>query len=255
MNYFGKYDVLGINVTACNYSYVVDLIEKSIKFKKKLVIAPIASHPIILAYFNEKLRKIINKIDLVAPDSQYVRLALWFLYGVELKDRVYGPELTSRLCKTAEKKEYKIFLYGNNIPKIKLQLDKLYPKIKICGFIDLNYKKPRKNNLQILKREIYKKKPDLLLFGLGSPRQQIVASELRNQINMPIICVGAAFDFISGAKKQAPKWMQKNGLEWLFRLINEPIRLWKRYLIDGTTFIALILIKKLLAVYQNNEKN
>jgi N-acetylglucosaminyldiphosphoundecaprenol N-acetyl-beta-D-mannosaminyltransferase len=206
-------------------------------------VAPIATHPIILANENNAIKKILNSFNMVLPNSQYVKWALYYLYNLSIKDRVYGPKLFLKVCEQAEINKIKIFLYGNNIKLLKQSLVERFPKLQLYG-LDLNYRKININkDCKSLINIFIKSKAKIITVGLGSPLQHEVAYRLR-KIHLPIIMVGAAFDFISGLKNQAPEWMQNTGLEWLYRFWQEPRRLWIRYLWYGPLFIYLVLSHK-----------
>ncbi len=240
MNDFKKVVVLKTKITIIDYDKLINKILKT--KKKKLIVAPIASHPIVQAYFDKEYQNILNQIDFLVPDSQYVRISLKLLYGVYLKDRIYGPELMNKLLKKGQEKKLKIFFIGNNSSLFIKSLKKYFPKLKKFYFYDLNYQKISKKTLDEINQKL--NNIDIIFIGIGSPNQHILALKIKKE--KPIVCVGAAFDFLSGAKKQAPKWLGDFGLEWLFRLIQEPKRLWKRYLVDGIIFVFLVLKQKLL---------
>jgi exopolysaccharide biosynthesis WecB/TagA/CpsF family protein len=242
MTNLGKYDILGIKMATCNYEYVIEQILDSTKKMQRLTIAPVASHPIVEAYFNKTFQGLLNRFDLIVPDSQYVRWAINFLYDIKLTDRVYGPELFIRLCKEVERRKIKIFLYGNNINKLRTVLKKLFPKLLVFG-IDLKGEAVTNKEINELSSRLKKSNCKLLFIGLSSPLQHKIVNSLQD-FNYPVIAVGAAFDFVSGVKAQAPRWMQKIGLEWFFRFINEPRRLGRRYLICGPLFIFLVIWQK-----------
>ncbi len=240
----GRYMLLGIKVSPVDYEYVTREVIKNAKHKKHFSVAPVASHPIVLSISDQSLRKILNSFQLIIPDSQYVKKALDFIYGVKLRERVYGPELFLNICRNAEKEKIKIFLMGNEIRFVKNTLNKLYPALIVDGY-DLKGKimsEIKINDLQLKSNDRISK---IIFIGIGSPNQYFLMEKL-NKVHYPIIGVGAAFDFVSGAKPQAPLWMQKKGLEWLFRLKTEPKRLWKRYLIYGPFFIILVIYQKII---------
>jgi N-acetylglucosaminyldiphosphoundecaprenol N-acetyl-beta-D-mannosaminyltransferase len=244
-----KYSVLGVNITVANYQEVINKIIRAAKKSQYLTVAPIASHPIMLANKNKAIKKILNSFNIVLPDSQYVKWALNYLYNLSIKDRIYGPKLFLEVCKQAEENKTKIFLYGNNIKPLKKNLLEKFPKLQLHG-LDLSYRKISiEKDCIFLINALTDSKAKILVIGLGSPLQHKVAYRFKN-INMPIVMVGAAFDFVSGIKPQAPKWMQNSGLEWLFRLLHEPKRLWKRYLYYGSIFILLVLQKKLKLMFK-----
>jgi N-acetylglucosaminyldiphosphoundecaprenol N-acetyl-beta-D-mannosaminyltransferase len=228
MIFKGKYSILGVKYAACDYDFLLAQIEKSIRVKKNLLIFPAASHPVVEALFNKEEKAALVKIDYVVPDSQWVRHSLGFLYGAWLPDRVYGPELTLRICRLAEKKGYKIYLLrepGKTPLKLSKKLGRLFPKTKVANT---------------------PASADIIFVGMGSPQQEIYATTHLKKEKVVVIPVGAAFAFISGEKKQAPLWMRNTGFEWLFRFIKEPRRLWRRYLVYGPIFVFLILYQKLL---------
>jgi len=236
MIYFGKFLILKTKITACDYQWIIEKIISNLN--KKIIVAPVASHPITLAYLQNDYQKILNKIDYVLPDSQWVRWSLDWLYGVKLPDRVYGPDLFLKLCKKAEKEKIKISLIGNNLEKLKEKLKKLFPKLKIIKLIELKNIVIDEKITEEINKKIKNLKKTIIFIGIGSPKQHELALNLK--VNLPIICVGAAFDFVSGTKKQAPKWMGDWGLEWFFRLINE-FRLFKRYIFYSVLFLFFLL--------------
>lgn len=246
MVYKGKYKIIDNLITACDYDFVLSEIDKAIKNKKSLLISPIASHTLVRAHYDKSLKKILDKFDYLVPDSQWVRWSIPFLYGKEkgLKDRVYGPELMLRVCAISERKNYRVFLYGNTqevLIKLSERLKKDFPKLKITGEEESKFRDLTDREWKSLVKKIENSKAEIVFISLGSPKQEVFSFELSKRIKKTIICVGAAFDFISGFKKQAPKWMGDWGMEWFFRLINEPRRLWKRYLINGLLFFILII--------------
>jgi exopolysaccharide biosynthesis WecB/TagA/CpsF family protein len=253
MIFKGKFKIIENKITACNYEFVLKKIEEAVKNKKSLLISPIASHTLVRAKYNKNLKEILDGFNHLVPDSQWVRWSLDWLYGVKLPDRVYGPELMLRICALSEKESYKIFLYGTTfktLSLLRINLKKKFPKLKITVLEPSKFRELTKREWQELVDKIIKSKADIIFVGLGSPLQEIFSYKLNNllkrrKVFKVIIPVGAAFDFISGAKKQAPKWMGDWGLEWLFRLVNEPIRLFTRYLFFNLFFIALIFKQKI----------
>jgi len=252
MVYKRKYKIIDNLITACDYEFVLSEIIKAIKNKKKLLISPIASHTLVRAHYDKNLKKILDKFDYLVPDSQWVRWSIPFLYGKNksLKDRVYGPDLMLKTCGLAEKTNYRIFLYGNTqkvLNKLKEKLKNIYPLINIVGEEASKFRKLNENELKKLTSKIDNSKSDIIFVSLGSPKQELFCYQLSKNINSPlvIIPIGAAFNFISDQKPQAPKLMQDLGMEWLFRLLNEPKRLSARYLFYGLFFTVLIFKQKI----------
>src|SRR3989344_841385 len=229
--YYGKYNILNVLISACDPEYVLSSITQSIKKKSSLVIAPVASHPVVFSLFDIDYQRILNSFDLVISDSFYLTYSLRLLYQIKIKNRVYGPDLFIKICKFCEEKNYKILLFGNDAFTVKKKLHADFPSLRI-DCLGATGKLVADKELYLLKRMIKKTDPELIFIGIGSPKQHFVAYNLL-KVNKPIVAVGAAFSFVSGRIPQAPSWVGKLGFEWLFRLLKEPKRLWKRYLIFG----------------------
>lgn len=257
---FGKkFGILGINIIYSDYDYALKKILLNFKIKKVLLISPIASQTLVKAFFNQKLKDILLKYDGLYPDSQWIRKSFEFIYNKRLEKRVYGPDLMIKICKLAKEKRLKIFLYGTTaktLEKLKSKLDESFPGLKIVGKEPSIFRILSRNEKIQLIEKIQKAETDILFISLGSPLEQIFAYDLLYESpkltnGLTIIPVGAAFDFISGNKLQAPKWMQNSGLEWFFRFIMEPKRMWFRYLILGPVYIILVLIQKLKMLFRD----
>jgi len=259
MIFLGKFKIIDNDITACDYEYILQKIHEAITKKKKLLISPIASHTLVKAHYDKKLKKILDGFDYLVPDSQWVKRAIWFLYGKRLKERVYGPKLMLRVCQLAEHKGLRIFLYGNTklvLDKLEEKLNDLFPRLKIVGKEESKFRPlTEKEEVELIKK-VEKVKSQIIFVCLGSPKQEIFSYNLSKKLKslVIIIPVGAAFDFIAGVKKQAPRWMGEIGFEWLWRLIQEPKKLWRRYLMDGLLFINLILIKKINMLIKKGQK-
>lgn len=249
MIYLGKFKIIENYITACDYDFVLNKIGEAIGNKNTLLISPIASHTLVRAKHNQKLKEILDNFDYLVPDSQWVKRAIWFLYGKRLKKRVYGPDLMLKICDFSQHKNWRIFLYGNKkevLDQLELKLKEKFKKIKISGKEESKFRELTKSEMKELGEKINKSKTDIVFISLGSPKQEIFAYELKKYLKTSkiLIPVGAAFDFISGVKKQAPRWMGEWGLEWSWRLINES-GLLKRYLCYGMFFIFLLIKQKL----------
>ncbi len=246
--YLGKFNVLGITLTACDYDYIIKKILEAIKNKKRLLIAPIATHPVMAAQSNTNYRHLLNSYDLVVPDSYHLTSSLNFLYHKNLKERIYGPDLFLKICKIAQQNNLSIFLYGNHVKKLLKTISHTLPNLNING-VDITNKLLNDDDIKNVIHSI-DKKADIICIGVGSPLQHSIGKSLE-KLNKPVMTVGAAFDFISKIKPQAPIWMQKNGLEWLYRLLKEPRRLWKRYLLSGPLFLLLVIKQKIFQRFRD----
>lgn len=185
---------------------------------------------------------------MVVPDGQPVRWALLGLYGKELPDRVYGPNLTLRVAQEFAERGLSIYLYGSKqetLNKFAKNLTEAFPGLTIVGVEPSKFRRLNEFERVELVERIKASKANAVFLGLGCPRQEVWAYEYRNLLNLPILAVGAAFDFHAGTVSQAPKVMQDFGLEWLYRLSQEPKRLWQRYIILNPLYVWNILLQSL----------
>jgi len=238
-----KVDLLGVGITPTHYDEAVELVLSAAERRQAAVVACQAVHAVVTAASNAELRERVNSFELVTPDGQPVRWAINWLHGVGLRERVYGPELMLRLCREAARRGVSVYLYGGTdsvLDKLCSRLEQLCPSLVVAGreappFRSLTGDEDR----QVIER-INASGAGLVFIGLGCPKQDHFAYEHRHYVQAALICVGAAFDFHAGIKRMAPRWMQRHGLEWLFRLASEPRRLWRRYLVTNSIFVARV---------------
>ena len=169
-----------------------------------------------------------------------MRWALNGLYQTGLGDRVYGPTLMLRLCDRAAQTKLPIYLYGSRpevLEALQNRLQKKFPALVIAGTKPSQFRQISDVEQDTVLKSIRDSGARIVFVGLGCPRQEIWAYEVRDRLGIPAIAVGAAFDFHAGLLPQAPTWMQRSGLEWLFRLIQEPKRLWQRYLVFNSLYV------------------
>ncbi len=244
----GKHNVLGIGVSEIDYDAAVAKVIDSGKRRSPMTVTALAVHGVMTGALDPAHRYRLNQFDLVCPDGQPVRWALNLLYRCALPDRVYGPELTLRLCAAAAKEHVSVFLFGATEEMLDLFASKLtakFPELRIAGRRASRFRQLTPAERDDLAAEINVSGAGLCFVGLGCPRQEIFAYEMRHRIEMPQIAVGAAFAFHAGLLRQAPPWMQRNGLEWLYRLTREPKRLWRRYLYLNPGFLTLLGLQKM----------
>lgn len=242
----GKRSVVGILVDAVDYEAAEDFIFRAAHERRGASISALAVHGVMTGALDAEHRFRLNHFDLLVPDGHPVRWVLNRMYGTRLPDRVYGPRLTLRVCARAEAEGEAIYLYGGTdeiLSALKLSLDKRFPKIKIAGFEPSKFRKLSPEEKMELAGRILESRASILLCGLGCPRQETFAFEFRDAVSMPILAVGAAFPFLAGLIPQAPTWMQDHGLEWLFRLVCEPRRLWRRYFYLNPAYMFLVMLQ------------
>ncbi len=242
----GQHSVLGIDVNAIDYEAAVEKILCAGREHRAMTVTALAVHGVMTGVMDGEHNYRLNQFDLVCPDGQPVRWALRFLHGCKLKDRVYGPELTLRLCQAAAQQGVGVFLFGATEEMLTQFSDKLtarFEGLKIVGQRASKFRQLTTSECDELAAEINASGAGMCFVGLGCPRQEVFAFEMRDRVDMPLIAVGAAFAFHAGLLEQAPPWMQRNGLEWLFRLTREPKRLWRRYLYTNPSFVTLFALQ------------
>lgn len=243
----GKHSILGINVNAIDYESAVQQVLKRAVAKQPMSVTALAVHGVMTGVQDSQHKYRLNRFDLVCPDGQPVRWALNSIHGCQLDDRVYGPELTLRLCAAAAKRQIPIYLFGGTEPMLdgfQKNLVDQFPDLKIAGRRSSRFRTLSETERDQLADEINRSGAGICFVGLGCPRQEVFAYEMRNHLSMPLIAVGAAFAFHAGMLSQAPPWMQRHGLEWLYRVICEPGRLWKRYATTNPAFATLAILQR-----------
>lgn len=244
----GRRNILGIEISVVDYDGVVTAVIDAARHRRALGVSALAVHGVMTGALDPEQKYRLNALDILTPDGQPVRWALRLLHGQRLPDRVYGPELVERLCAAAERQGLSIFLYGSRqlvLDAWTANLHRAHPALRIAGTAPSQFRAlTREENIRMVER-IKVSGADMVFVGLGCPRQEAYVFENRNALSMPLIAVGAAFDFHAGLLPQAPKWMQDRGLEWVFRLWQEPRRLWRRYLYLNPLYLWFVARQRL----------
>jgi N-acetylglucosaminyldiphosphoundecaprenol N-acetyl-beta-D-mannosaminyltransferase len=242
----GKRNVIGILVNAVDYEGALEFVFEAAQQKRGVAVSALAVHGVMTGVLDREHKFRLNHFDLLVPDGQPVRWVLNWLYRAELSDRVYGPNLTLKVCDRAAAEGKSIYLYGGS-PEILAaftgSLERRFPGIRIAGAEPSKFRRLTPEEKTSLARRIVSSGASITLVGLGCPRQETFAYEFREALSMPILAVGAAFPFLGGLIPQAPLWMQNHGLEWLFRLASEPRRLWRRYLYLNPAYLCLVAMQ------------
>jgi len=252
-------DILGVKVSQLNYPLALNIIFDWVKNRRKNYVCVAAVHSIMECQKDPRLLAGLNRAGLVTPDGMPL---VWLLKadGQKHVERVYGPDLMLKICARASQIGATIFLLGGIRGQSKNVLQKKFPGIRVVGHVDTPVRPlPKQKNQQIIK-QINIAKPQLIFIGLGCPQQELwMIDNLPNLKTGIAIGVGAAFNFLTGRVKQAPHWMRSAGLEWFFRLLQEPRRLGRRYLVFNFLFIFLIskqfsvnLFKKIKKTFNAN---
>lgn len=199
-------------------------------------------HGVIEARVDAELRIAIDQAEVATPDGMPL---VWALrsYGWKTQQRVYGPTLMLHLCEKAAQNGLRIFLYGaraKTLDELRKRLGVKYPGLQIAGTYSPPFRTLTEREDAAVCQLVKKSRADILFVGLSTPKQEKWMFAHRDSIpGLTMIGVGAAFDFHAGRTSQAPAWVQRNGLEWLFRLLVEPRRLWRRYVLITPRFLPL----------------
>jgi len=245
---YPRVNILGVGVSAINLDMAIKSIDDWIQKQESHYICVRDVHGVMESQRDREIRHIHNHAGLVTPDGMPL---VWLcrLKGHAHVERVYGPDLMLALCEHSLHQGYRHYFYGgvDGVPELLAQrLRQRFPGLQIVGTISPPFRPlTEEEDIEIVK-EINQKSPHVIWVGLSTPKQEYWMASHIGKINAPVLIgVGAAFDFLAGIKKQAPRWMQRSGLEWLFRLGMEPRRLWRRYLINAPIFIVFILLQSL----------
>ena len=243
--------VLEIYIDAVNYSQASKMIGEWAAHKEGRFVCAANTHMIMESHDVPLYKQIINSSDLVVPDGMPV---VWMmrLKGQKDQRRVYGPTLMLHVLDLAACKKIPIGFYGGSpevLGKLILKMQERFQELQIVYAFSPPFRDLNESEKKDVVQEIKNSGAQILFVGLGCPRQEVWMAEQRNAINAVMLGVGAAFDFHAGVKPQSPAWLQRLGLEWFFRLLTEPRRLWRRYLYHNPRFVVLAILD-LLGVYK-----
>lgn len=239
----GKRNVLGVSVDVIDYESAVDQIIEAAKRKRPFAVTALAVHGVMTGAMDPEQRFRLNHFDLAVPDGQPVRWALNLLHSANLTDRVYGPTLMLKLCERCAKEGLPIYLYGSNaqvLGKLQQRLKSSFPSLRIPGAQPSRFRRVTAAEKTEIVQEIHHSGAQIVFAGLGCPRQEVWAYEYRDALKIPVVAVGAAFEFHAGTIPQAPRTLQRAGLEWAYRLSKEPKRLWRRYALLNPLYVAMV---------------
>lgn len=231
--------VLGQRVDATSYEDAVRRVIEWGRARESRYVCVSTVHMVMEGWDSKDFRACVNGGDLITPDGVPLVWCLKLL-GIRSATRVYGPTLTLHLCEAAAKEGMAIGLYGGTEESLKRfveLLGKRFPNLRVACAIAPPFRPLSEEEDAAYCKQMEQSGAQILFVGIGCPKQERWMAAHRGRLNLPMLGVGAAFDFHSGTVKQAPAWMQKAGLEWLFRLCMEPRRLWKRYAWHNPRFI------------------
>lgn len=230
----GRVDVLGVGVDAVDYDAAVQRVIDAALERRPYRVSALAVHGVMTGVDDPEHLARLQAFDLVTPDGQPVRWAMNWLHHTDLRERVYGPDLTLAVCRAAAERGLAVYFHGSTadtLDHLVVRLPTLVPGIEIAGSSPSTFSRSSDAELDELATRIRATGARICFVGLGCPRQEVFVYENAERLSMPCLAVGAAFDFHAGLKPEPPAWMQRAGLQWLERLARDPRRLWRRYLI------------------------
>jgi N-acetylglucosaminyldiphosphoundecaprenol N-acetyl-beta-D-mannosaminyltransferase len=235
-------DVLGIPLALTSYDGTLDWIDDAVAAGARSYICVAAVHTVMASHEDPALRQAVLDADFTVPDGQPLVWAMNLL-GHDLSSRVYGPELMDRACARAARTGQRFYLYGGRsqgaLVELARQLRLRHPGLKIVGGHAPPFRPLTDAEEEAVAADIARSGADVVWVGIGVPRQEKWMARMRPRLSAPVLIgVGAAFDFHAGLVPQAPDRLQSLGLEWAFRLVQEPRRLWRRYLRYNPRFVA-----------------
>jgi exopolysaccharide biosynthesis WecB/TagA/CpsF family protein len=244
----GKRNVLGVCVDALDYDAAIERVLDAARQRRPLSLTALAVHGVMTGVRDPLHNARLSAIDIVTPDGQPVRWALNILHKTGLSDWVSGPELMLRVLRRMAEQRLPVYFYGTSQATLDLLLASLrrtFPELVIAGAEPSRFRNAQAGEQAALATRITRSGARLVLAGLGCPRQEVFVYGMRQLVSLPVMAVGAAFDYHAGRLRPAPLWWQRRGLAWLWRLGLEPRRLWRRYLILNTQYLVCLAAQKL----------
>jgi exopolysaccharide biosynthesis WecB/TagA/CpsF family protein len=243
----GKHNVLGVLVDAVDYDTATERVVAAARDRRPLALTALAVHGVMTGVADPLHNARLNALDLVVPDGQPVRWALNLLHATKLRDWVSGPELVSRVLERMAADGLPVYLYGSTpetLVALSASLCRRFPGLRIAGAEPSKFREALPGEDQAIAARIVASPARLVLVGLGCPRQETFVHAMRPLLDMPLLAVGAAFDYHAGRIRRPPSFMCRYGLAWLWRLMLEPARLWRRYLVLNPQYLIGIAAQK-----------
>ncbi len=237
------HDVLGLPITAVKKSELLGFVEQKAAEKSSAYVCFCNANSIDLAQKSPGYRSAIEEADLAVADGVSVVAATRLLHKKRV-ERLPGPEIMSECCSLAAKKGFAVFFYGSTeqvLEGLGRELSARWPDLDIAGRLAPPFDEMHEAQQEDALGQLSESGAAIIFVGLGAPKQEIWMAQQRGRLPAVMLGVGAAFDFHSGMKRRAPAWMRRTGLEWLHRLLSEPRRLWRRYLLGNLRFVRVLM--------------
>jgi N-acetylglucosaminyldiphosphoundecaprenol N-acetyl-beta-D-mannosaminyltransferase len=241
-----RVNILGVGVSALNMETALRETESLLDRNGQGYVCVTGVHGIMEAQSDKPFRDILNRSFLTTPDGMPT---VWLgrLHGFKHMARVYGPDYMLGLCERSVARGYRHFLYGGKdgvAEELRAQLIRRFPGLRIVGTYTPPFRPLNSEEEEELRSQLESSQADILWCGLSTPKQERFMAAYHHRLPVKLMVgVGAAFDLLSGNLSEAPRWMKRAGLQWLYRLIKEPRRLWRRYLLNNPRFTWLTFLQ------------
>lgn len=249
-----RYPILNTYVSALSMEETVKTVEEMIERQVPVQHVVINASKVNLMRKDAKLRKIVNECPLINADGASILLAARLL-NIPVKERVTGFDLFVRLVEEAADKHYRIYLFGAKeevVKKVKAVFERKYPSLQIVGYRNGYFTESDEPEIV---RDMAESGADMMFVAFSSPKKEYWIRKYLKELNIPFVMgVGGSFDVIAGTTKRAPKWMQRCGMEWFYRFIQEPARLWRRYLVGNVSFMVYVIQFKIKTLLKKTDK-
>ncbi|QEM11989.1 WecB/TagA/CpsF family glycosyltransferase [Mucilaginibacter rubeus] len=249
-----KRTFISLKISVGKYSEFINEIIDLALLKKSSYVCVANVHMLIEAYNDDNFADVVNNADIVTPDGMPLALAIKFKYGTK-QDRVDGMSLLPDLIKEATQKDVSVYFYGGTEEAIKQTrdyLDQHYPNLRVAGMYSPPFRPLTSDEEEVIVKNINDSGAQILFVALGCPKQERWMASMKGRVNCVMVGIGGALPVFVGLQKRAPVFLQKLSLEWLFRLFQEPKRLFKRYFLTNTLFIYLVSKKGLKRIFIKN---
>lgn len=234
-------DILGVPIALTDYTGAMDVMDDMVNRRHLGWVCAAAVHSVMVSRSDPGMHEALRDAVITVPDGMPIVWAANAL-GEELHNRVYGPELMHRYCDRSAERGHRVWLYGGRdqgaLVQLALSLRQKHPGIKIVDGYSPPFRPLSEDEDAAVAKQINDARADVVWVGIGVPKQEKWMVRMRKRLDAPVLCaVGAAFDFHAGRVSQAPRWMQERGLEWTYRIAQEPKRLLPRYLVTNPSFM------------------